>query len=162
MSTISSFWPQIRIAAHGAILQTFRQHFATEPLEPWADARVHDRRSRVSARSSSMRASHFAALAAALAIPTIGYAQNDGPVGGRVGPDLSTSPTRPGPSTGAPYATPSQPSATAGYSGSIAPGQFVPQNVTITPRPGGAGSAYIDGHRVLVDPNTNRILRVFN
>ena len=54
------------------------------------------------------------------------------------------------------------PSATrAGYAGAVTPGQVVPDNVQVTPRPGGMGSAYIDGHRVLVDPS-NRILRVIN
>jgi hypothetical protein len=33
--------------------------------------------------------------------------------------------------------------------------------VQVTPREGGMGSAFIDGHRVLVDPS-NRILRVIN
>jgi hypothetical protein len=110
-----------------------------------------------------MRASHIAVIAAALGIPTIGYAQDSGPVGGRVGSDLSTSPTQSGPSVGSrPYGTLPSPGPQAGYSGAIAPGQVVPQNVPITPRPGGMGSAYIDGHHVLVDPNTNRVLRTFN
>jgi hypothetical protein len=38
----------------------------------------------------------------------------------------------------------------------------VPQNVRITPRADGMGSAFINGQRVLVDPNTNRIIRVLN
>jgi hypothetical protein len=110
-----------------------------------------------------MRASHIAVIAAVLAIPTVGYAQDSGPVGGKVGSDLSTSPTQPGPSIGSgPYGTPPAPGLRAGYSGAIAPGQVLPPNVPITPRPGGMGSAYIDGHHVLVDPNTNRILRTFN
>jgi hypothetical protein len=110
-----------------------------------------------------MRASHIAVVAVVLATPTVSYSQDNGPVGGRVGPDLGASPTQPGPSIGSqPYGTPLSAGPRAGYSGSIAAGQVVPQNVPITPRPGGMGSAYIDGHRVLVDPNTNRILRVFN
>lgn len=111
-----------------------------------------------------MRASHIAVIGALVTIPTVGYSQQDnGPVGGKVGPDLGASPAQPGPSIGSrPYGTPLTSGPRAGYSGSIAPGQVVPQNVPITPRPGGMGSAYIDGHRVLVDPNTNRILRVFN
>jgi hypothetical protein len=110
-----------------------------------------------------MRASHIAVVAAALAIPTLGYSQDNGPVGGKVGSDLGTSPTQPGPSVGSrPYGTPLTPGPRAGYSGTLAPGQVVPQNVPITPNTGGNGSAYINGHRVLVDPNTNRVLRVFN
>jgi hypothetical protein len=111
-----------------------------------------------------MRASYIAVIAAALAIPTVGYSQDNGPVGGKVGPDLGASPTQPGPSVGSrgPYGTPLPPGPRAGYSGSVTPGQVVPQNVPITPQPGGNGSAFIQGHRVLVDPNTNRVLRVFN
>jgi hypothetical protein len=110
-----------------------------------------------------MRTSHIAVVAAALAIPTLGYSQDNGPVGGKVGSDLGTSPTQRGPSVGSrPYRTPLTPGPRAGYSGTITPGQVVPQNVPITPQTGGNGSAYIDGHRVLVDPNTNRVLRVFN
>jgi hypothetical protein len=37
----------------------------------------------------------------------------------------------------------------------------VPENVQVTPQPGGVGSAVINGHRVIVDPS-NRILRVIN
>jgi len=114
-----------------------------------------------------MRASHIALIAAALAIPSIGYAQQDnGPVGGMVGPggssSLAPSPGQPRPSLGSPYGTPPTPGPRAGFSGSVAPGQVVPQNVLITPRPGGLGSAWINGQRVLVDPNTNRIIRVLN
>ena len=118
-----------------------------------------------------MRASHIALIAAALAIPSIGYAQDNGPVGGPVGgmvgpggssslaPSLGQPPR---PSLGSPYGTPPTPGPRAGYSGNITPGQVVPQNVPITPRPGGLGSAWVNGQRVLVDPNTNRIIRVFN
>jgi hypothetical protein len=109
-----------------------------------------------------MRVSHIAVLAAVLAIPSVGYAQQDGPVGGRVGSDLSTSTTQPSPSAAArAYAAPSTVGHSAGYTGAITPGQVVPDNVPVMPRPGGMGSAFIDGHRVLVDPS-NRILRVIN
>ncbi len=40
-----------------------------------------------------MRASHIAVIAAVLAIPSVAFAQQDGPVGGRVGSDLSTTTT---------------------------------------------------------------------
>jgi hypothetical protein len=109
-----------------------------------------------------MRASHIALIAALFAIPTVAYAQQDGPVGGRVGADLSTSTTQPNalPSARA-YSPPSTSGHPAGYTGAVTPGQVVPDNVQVTPRPGGMGSAFIDGHRVLVDPS-NRILRVIN
>jgi hypothetical protein len=118
-----------------------------------------------------MRASHIALIAAVLAIPSLGYAQQDngpvgqgnGPVGGKVGSDLNlSSKAQPGPSLRSPYGAPYPTGPRAGYSGSIAPGQVVPQNVPVKPQWGGTGSAFIDGHRVLVDPNTNRVLRVFN
>jgi hypothetical protein len=109
-----------------------------------------------------MRASHIAVIAAVLAIPSVVYAQQDGPVGGRVGSDLSASPTQPSPSAGArAYAPPSPVGHSAGYTGAVTPGQIVPENVPVTPRPGGMGSAFIDGHRVLVGPS-NRILRIIN
>jgi hypothetical protein len=109
-----------------------------------------------------MRASYIAVIAALFAIPTVGYAQQDGPVGGRVGADLSTSTTQPNPSAAArPYAPPSSFGHPAGYTGAVTPGQVVPDNVPVMPRPGGMGSAFIDGHQVLVGPS-NRILRVIN
>lgn len=109
-----------------------------------------------------MRASHIAVIAALFAIPSVGYAQQDGPVGGRVGSDLSTSKTQPNPSAAArAYLPPPTLGHPAGYTGAITPGQVVPENVQVMPRPGGMGSAFIDGHRVLVDPS-NRILRVIN
>jgi hypothetical protein len=114
-----------------------------------------------------MRASHIAVIATLLAIPSVAYSQDSGavggPVGGKVGSDLnSSSPSQSGPSVGHPYGSPPQGGPKAGFAGSLSAGQVVPQNVPITPRPGGTGSAVIDGRRVLVDPNTNRVLRVLN
>jgi hypothetical protein len=115
-----------------------------------------------------MRASYIAAIAAVLAIPSVGHAQDNGaaggPVGGKVGSDLNPSaPAQPGaPSVGHPYGSSVTGGPKAGFAGSISPGQVVPQNVPITPRSGGMGSAFIDGHRVIVDPNTNRVLRVLD
>lgn len=114
-----------------------------------------------------MRASYIAVIAAVLAIPSLAYAQDNGaaggPVGGKVGSDLnSSSPGQPGPPVGRPYAPPPTAGPRAGFAGSVAPGQVVPQNVPITPRVGGMGSAVVNGRRVLVDPNTNRVLRVLN
>jgi len=110
-----------------------------------------------------MRVSHIAFIATMLAIPSVAHAQDGGAVGGKVGADLnSSSPSQSGPSVGHPYGSPPQGGPKAGFAGSLAPGQVVPRNVTITPRLGGTGSAVIDGRRVLVDPNTNRVLRVLN
>ena len=111
-----------------------------------------------------MRASHIILSSALLATPSAGYAQDSGLVSGRVGSDLSTSPIQPSPSIGSrgPYGRPPEPGPRAGYSGGVIPGQVVPQSVPIMPQPGGQGTAFVDGHRVLVEPNSNRILRIFN
>lgn len=115
-----------------------------------------------------MRASHVAVIAAAvLAVPSVAHSQDNGaaagPVGGKVGSDLNSSSTaQPGPPTGRPYAPPPSTGPRAGFAGTVAPGQVVPQNVPITPRMGGLGSAVVNGRRVLVDPNTNRVLRTLN
>ena len=123
-----------------------------------------------------MRASHIALILAVLAIPSVGYAQQDngpigGPVGGMVGPEGSSSPGQPRPSLGSPYGSPTRASPVTGSSGAIAPGQVgwrrvvvdgVPQNVRVTPRADGIGSAFINGQRVLVDLNTNRVLQQGN
>jgi hypothetical protein len=109
-----------------------------------------------------MRASHLAIIAAVLALPSAALAQQDGPVGGRVGSDLSPTTTQPGPSVGrGPYGAPSAIGHSAGFAGAVTPGQVVPNDVQVTPREGGMGSAFVNGHRVLVDPS-NRILRVIN
>jgi hypothetical protein len=111
-----------------------------------------------------MRASQIALIAAILTIPSFAYAQADGPVGGKVGADLGTSSTvKPGTSPNTrPYGGASDPGPRAGASGSVMSGQVVPQDVQVTPRAGGQGTAIINGHRVLVDPNSNRVLHVFN
>jgi hypothetical protein len=123
-----------------------------------------------------MRASHIALILAVLAIPSVGYAQQDngpvgGPVGGMVGPEGSRSPEQPRPSLGSPYGSPTRAGPVTGSSGTIAPGQVgwrrvvvdgVPQNVRVTPRADGIGSAFINGQRVLVDLNTNRVLQEGN
>ena len=127
-----------------------------------------------------MRASHIALILAVLAIPSVGYAQQDngsvggpvgGPVGGMVGPEGSSSPGQPRPSLGSPYGSPTRGGSLAGSTGSITAGQVgwrrvvvdgVPQNVRVTPRADGIGSAFINGQRVLVDLNTNRVLQQGN
>lgn len=109
-----------------------------------------------------MRVSHVALIAAVLAAPSLAYAQQDGPVGGRVGADLSASPPQPNPATAPrPYAPPVPLGPRAGYTGAITPGQALPDDVQVLPREGGMGSALVNGHRVVVDPS-NRILRVIN
>jgi hypothetical protein len=112
-----------------------------------------------------MRVSHIVLIAVVLAIPSVGYSQQNGPdggpVGGKVGSDLSPSPTQSAPATRGPYGRPDPLGRPAGYAGAVTPGQVVPGNVQVRPRPGGMGSAFIDGHRVLVDPS-NRILRIIN
>jgi hypothetical protein len=131
-----------------------------------------------------MRSSHIALILAVLAIPSVGYAQQDngpvgGPVGGMVGPEGSSSQGQPGsssqgqlrPSLGSPYGSPTRTGPVTGSSGAIAPGQVVwrqvvvdgvPQNVRVTPRADGIGSAFIHGQRVLIDLNTNRVLQQGN
>ena len=109
-----------------------------------------------------MRAFHIAVIAAVLAIPSVVHAQQDGPVGGKVGADLSTTPTPSGPAVGSrPWAAPAQVGHPAGYAGAVTPGQVVPSDVQVTPRPGGMGSAFVNGRKVLVDPS-GRILRIIN
>ena len=113
-----------------------------------------------------MRASHIALILAVLAIPSVGYAQQDngpigGPVGGMVGPEGSSSPGQPRPSLGSPYGSPTRAGPVTGSTGSFTAGQIVPQNVPITNQYAGTGIAYINGQRVLVDTNTNRVLRPY-
>ncbi len=112
-----------------------------------------------------MRALSAVLVAAALSIPSAGYPQDQGLVGGKVGADVgSASPAQPGaPSWARPYGSPPRaPQERAGYAGSVSPGQVVPQSVPITQQGGGSGVAFVDGHRVAVDPNSRRIIRVLN
>jgi hypothetical protein len=109
-----------------------------------------------------MHASPLVLIAAVLTfLSAAAYSQNSGLVDGRVGADLSTSPTQSAPtgSMGA-YRRPPEPGPRAGFSGAIMPGQIVPQNVPVFTRPDGSGSAFVDGHPVIVSPNSNRIVRV--
>jgi hypothetical protein len=109
-----------------------------------------------------MCAWRIALIGAFLAIPSVAYPQSDGPVGGKVGSNLESTPS-PGAATwGRPYGSPVRPGPAAGNLGAVRTGQVVPYTVPVIARPGGLGSAVVDGHRVLVDPNTNRIIRVFN
>jgi hypothetical protein len=109
-----------------------------------------------------MRASHLALIVTVLACSSAAYSQDSGQVDGRVGPDLNTSPMQSGSSLGTvgPYHRPAEQGPRAGSSGAVMPGQIVPQNVPVFTRPDGSGSAFVDGHPVIVSPNSNRIMRV--
>ncbi|HEX9169638.1 MAG TPA: hypothetical protein VF886_12045 [Roseiarcus sp.] len=76
----------------------------------------------------------------------------------------SASPTQPGsPSWAHPYgAAQRPPQERAGYAGAVAPGPVVPESAPVTQRWGGSGVAFVNGHRVQVDPNTGRITRILN
>jgi hypothetical protein len=110
-----------------------------------------------------MRASSSALIAAVLGLSSIpAYAQDSGQVDGRVGADATSSPTQSNPSlgpTGA-YRRPYEPGPRAGSAGVTMPGQVVPENVPIFIRPDGSGSAMVNGHPVIVGPNSSRIVRV--
>jgi hypothetical protein len=108
-----------------------------------------------------MRTSHIVLIAVVLTTPSVGYSQQNGPVGGKVGSDLSASPGQSAPATRGPYGAPNPLGRPAGYAGAVTPGQVVPGDVQVMPRPGGMGTAFVDGHQVLVDPS-NRILRVIH
>jgi hypothetical protein len=109
-----------------------------------------------------MRAFIIAVVAAMAAVPSVAYAQQDGPVGGKVGADLGTTTTQPSPSVGSrPWGAPAPVGHPAGFAGAVTPGQVVPEDVQVTPRPGGMGSAFVNGRKVLVDPS-GRILRIIN
>ena len=92
-----------------------------------------------------MRASHIALILAVLAIPSVGYAQQDngsvggpvgGPVGGMVGPEGSRSPEQPRPSLGSPYGSPTRAGPVTGSSGTIAPRPRETWSVRATPNDG--------------------------
>ena len=124
-----------------------------------------------------MRTLPVALIAAMLVVPSVGYPQDQGLVGGRVGntPDSSLSAPPPG-STSLPALPPGSPARALpygaapvraqlqrpNYAASVVPGETVPQNLITMPRPDGFGSTYVGGHRVIVDPNSNRIVRVIN
>jgi hypothetical protein len=104
----------------------------------------------------------MAVIAAALPLSSAVYSQDSGLVGGRVGADLSTSTTLPSPSIGTqgPYGRPIELGPRAGFAGAVMPGQVVPENVPVLPRQDGSGTAWVDGHQVILSPNSSRISRV--
>jgi hypothetical protein len=85
-----------------------------------------------------------------------------GLVDGRVGSDLSTSSAQSGSPLGLTraYQRPPEPGPRAGSSGMVMPGQVVPEEVPVFVRPDGSGAAFVAGQRVIVSPNSNRIMRV--
>jgi hypothetical protein len=83
-----------------------------------------------------MRASQIAVIAPLLAIPSVGYSQQDGPVGGKVGANLSASPTLSAPATRGPYGRPAPVGRPAGYAGAVMPGQVVPKMYRSCPNQG--------------------------
>jgi hypothetical protein len=109
----------------------------------------------------------IALVVATLTIPSAGYSQDQGLVGGRVGPSLeSDSPALPGSSTplepNNPYgAPPRAPQERPGFAGAVSPGQVVSRNTRITQQWGGMGIAFVNGQRVQVDLNSHRIVRRF-
>jgi hypothetical protein len=109
-----------------------------------------------------MRASHRAFVAAVLTIPSTAHSQDSGLVDGKVGSDLSTSSMQSGSPLGltTAYQRPPEHGPRAGSSGMVMPGQVVPEEVPIFIRPDGSGAAFVAGQRVIVSPNSNRILRV--
>jgi hypothetical protein len=111
-----------------------------------------------------MRTLQIALVAATLTIPSAGYSEDQGLVGGRVGAGLESSPAeRPSSSWSNPYVVPPRaPQEHPGFAGATAPGQVASHNTAVFARPGGMGSATVNGHSVLVNPSTNRIQRVFN
>jgi hypothetical protein len=112
-----------------------------------------------------MRTLPVALVAATLTIPSVGYSQDQGLVSGKVGADLQSSSTaQPGaPSWAHPYGSnPRPPQEHAGYGNTVTTGQVAPESVPVIRQPGGVSSSFIDGHRVLVDPNTNRVIRILN
>jgi hypothetical protein len=110
-----------------------------------------------------MRASNFVLIAVLTAIPSAVYSQDSGLVDGRVGSDLSNSPMQSSThfwgATSA-WRRPPEIGPRAGLGGVTMPGQIVPDSVPVFTRPDGSGTAYVDGHRVIVSPNSNRIVRV--
>lgn len=88
-----------------------------------------------------MRASYIPLIAAVLVIPSVGYSQQDGPVGGKVGADLGTSATLSAPATRGPYGRPAPVGRPAGFAGAVTPGPVVPENVPVYPQPGGRARA---------------------
>ena len=113
-----------------------------------------------------MRTLSIAVIAAALAAPSVGYSQENGPVGGRIGANGEPALGSPSPSSStSPYGTPpsTSPSGAQPFVGYPAgPGSEAPANLVTTPVPGGLVSAIVGGHNVIIDPTTHVIVRVLN
>jgi hypothetical protein len=115
-----------------------------------------------------MRILSIAVVVAVFAAPTICYAQDQGLVGGKVGPNLesssSSSLAQPGSSGGEEGfgSRPRAPQEHPGFSGAVSPGQVVNRNTPIIAQPGGMGVAFVNGQRVKVDLSSGRIMSVGN
>jgi hypothetical protein len=117
-----------------------------------------------------MRMLSIALVAAVLVVPSVGNAQDQGLVDGKVGPDsgsaLSSSSTAAQPrASGGEEGYGSRPRAPQehpGFAGAVAGGQVIDRNTPITQQWGGMGVAVVNGHRVQVDVNSGRIMRVLN
>jgi hypothetical protein len=101
-----------------------------------------------------MRTLSIAVIAAALAIPSVGYSQDERTIGGPIGPTLGSAGPVP------PSGSPSGAQPFVGYP--AGPGSEAPNNLVTTPVPGGLVSAIVNGHNVIIDPTTNVIVRVLN
>ena len=110
-----------------------------------------------------MHASRLALIAAVLAIPSAVSSRDSGLVDGRSGPPSARRRRNP-PSNGlqGAYRRPPEPGPRAGSSGIVMPDLVVPEAVPAFTRPDGSSTAFVAGRRVIVGPNSNRILRVIN
>jgi hypothetical protein len=114
-----------------------------------------------------MRTLPIAIVTAMLTLPSAGYSQDRGLVGGKVGANLeSSAPALPDSSTSLegnnPYgAPPRAPQERPGFAGAVSPGQVVSRDTSITQRWGGMGVAFVNGQRVQIDLNSRRIMRAF-
>ena len=111
-----------------------------------------------------MRASSIAVIAAALAVPSVCHAQDQGLVGGKVGPNLGSSMSsgQSGSAAGAYAPRTIAPQERPGFAGAVSPGQVAPRTTPVTQQWGGMGVSYVNGRRVLVDTASGRIARVLN
>jgi len=121
-----------------------------------------------------MKATHIAALAAVLAVPSLAFAQDDSRPAGTVGGALGGAAV--GTVVGGPVGAvvgagvgaivgsslPPQPSVV--YAQQVVVGEALPETVTLYPVPRYRDYDYaiINNHRVIIDPATHRIVRVMD
>jgi hypothetical protein len=118
----------------------------------------------ISIREGVMRVLNIAVVAATLLVPSVGYSQDSGRVGGLIGPNLqSTAPARPaGPQSELPATTGAHPTVQSFQGYPANPGGQVPADTVTTPAEGGMVSGIVNGHSVIIDPTTHVIMRVLN